>query len=328
MFYADGLITRMKDKMVADLIKPIYLNHIIPLIRELPRVRMGCIECRLEESNDRIDFQICPFVANGEMGEIQQYFIDRSNTSEESRTIWDAYQAISNILLDKESFANAAIPNIWLVYDIVDLAEHQKTPWLYVGFLDNPLSNEINFNLAQQILLKYELVDHKMFDKEMMRIHTITPSDAYLCALGLMQARDSQYIRLAFKFQQMDALYYFLEKMHWKGDIEQVIMPYASMFESGQTISLAFDLGESIQMKIGIECAFGENTPQKKIRQYIENLVDLNICSSRKRDAMLKWHNLPKTADSSQINTWINHFKYVFDASGLKQTKGYLFYQY
>lgn len=326
--YYNRLIADIESKVVPDLIKPSYLHKINTLLEDIPRVGLGCLECRLEDENDRVDFQVCPFIAKKEFIDIQDFMLHRTMLQHENTEIWNAYHDFAQILADKKSFANAAIPNIWLVYDILDLEEHHKMiPWLYCGLLDHPFNNEINFTVALQVLKNYNLVDHKKFENSIRHFHSLLPRNAYLCAIGLMHARKSRFIRLAFKFPNHEKLLAFLNDICWEGDIERVFKPYEFLFKSDQFISLAFDLGETMQIKVGIERAFGESGAINKINHFANQLVELNICTSAKKEAMLKWHQAQSMEDSTKIKTWINHFKFVFEEVGLVQTKAYLFYQ-
>lgn len=315
----DGLSHSTDNRLVSRA----NLDAIRTLVGTLPQVQLGCLECRLQAEDDRIDYQVCPFLGEEEYTATLEYLQQEAQGTAEVQVIWKALYRFCHQLI-QSPFARGAISNIWLVYDILDPQKPIEVPWIYAGLLDNPIDNDINTELAKQVLQLYPQDNIPLLTQQLDELHAILPQRAYICAIGFMQVRGVENLRVALKFQQLDEVAAFLDKAGWGGSMDFIAANFSSLLASDTTISLAIDFSERVQPVIGMEHYMGVQGSSTRLPGYLAEMVEAGYCAAPKAEAMLEWSSA-KPGDA--LSRWVNHFKYVFDEEGLRQTKGYLFFR-
>lgn len=309
-----------------EIISNSYAESIKLLIHQLPVSSLSCIEFRMNDESQRIDYQICPKNIPHELNPLVDYLKSKSEFSKTNLDIWHNLFHFTDKLNEPQSFSKGAIPNLWFVYDIIDPKNQNIAPWIYVGLLDNPISSEINLAVAIQSLNLYTDQDLSHVEKELISANKFLPKDAYLCAIGFMTSRQMDGIRVAYKFSHIEEVFHFLEVMNWGGNIAELRKKFKHLLKSDSKISLAFDLGEKMGLKIGIERFFNANTNKGFINEYIDHLVIPGLVSKSKAKHLKSWidFNIQKNKNQPWAS-YLNHFKFTFDQSGYQETKAYIF---
>ncbi|MBI1305769.1 MAG: hypothetical protein GC181_04050 [Bacteroidetes bacterium] len=300
-----------EDSRLFDAANKPALNQFIDSV---PQVGLSCIELRLSEEDWQIDYQICPFLNLPEFVLVLNYLTEKSRQSEH-KTSWRDLRDYCNRLYEHHGFRSGAIPNIWLVYDNIKRGNEDIVPWIYTGLPDNPITNQLNFEILKSASSRYPIPLTPAALELTEKLNRLIPPDAYICAFGHAYNRGSDHLRIAVKFSSLTEALSLLRQMGWPGEIEMLEETLRKFFTDSEQISLAMDLGDQLQPVIGIEKFVGRsNSDWPLLLTHLPTYISEN-----------KWYNLKKYVDSNLDHLWLNHIKFVFSEKKLEQVKGYLF---
>jgi hypothetical protein len=169
------------------------------------------------------------------------------------------------------------------------------------------------------------------------------PGQAYVGYLGLMLSRAQGAVRLISRIST-DRIVDYLRTIGWvgvKGPLEQLLAELATLTDF---VCLSFDAGDTVMPRLGFECYLSKQPRyEHRWRLLLERLVEMNLCSGAKKDAVLSWPGYtrePTTAspsNSKEESSWhnpllnpvasirkISHLKILYDSHARLEAKTYL----
>jgi hypothetical protein len=114
------------------------------------------------------------------------------------------------------------------------------------------------------------------------------PPEGLLCSVGAMFSREFDGVRLGFQGLAPSEIPHFLARIGWPGHVHEIeaIVKWLPM-----RLALCIDVGETVLPKVGLECLIDGSLKQTmpKWTEFLNTLVDKNVCLAEKRDALLEW---------------------------------------
>ncbi|MBD2387082.1 hypothetical protein [Cylindrospermum sp. FACHB-282] len=249
------------------------------------------------------------------------------------------------------------VNNMWLEFDVDDSHPDIPVPSCFFGpqpvyapahtYSDTPAylyPHTWISQIALKLLLKQDLssaVEHQLF-----QCFDLLPKNAYVFQVGVMLARKSDAVRICIRNISPEEILNYLEQLNWSGSIEQLSIILNELSSLVTRIDLDLDIGEVISPKIGLECYFEKQPKQEpKWQLFLDYLVDVGLCISEKRDALLEYPGYIRENSNQDLfpsnllkisrimgpqYEWIflkglHHIKVVFQSSESLQAKAYLF---
>lgn len=253
---------------------------------------------------------------------------------------WQRISAFCVEWMNSDSPIHHRVENIWLEFDLD--AQPAKAPLPCVFFdrnSDDPTDNEWIGKCALPILLGAAVSPSA--NRNLHRCLLLLRRFAKIHYVGAMLGRRADAIRLNLKVET-ERVFDCLASMGLEGSVDEIrsIVNLAERFSS--MVTLNFDVGESIQSKVGIEIKPDSRSDWPLL---LDKMVVEKLFAQSKRDALLAWPGcsdglaptnnqpgIPLIALSSPpppaavlAARRLNHIKIVYHPAGPLEPKAYLY---
>ncbi|KFE64358.1 hypothetical protein [Hyalangium minutum] len=275
------------------LMSPVSFSRIQRAARLLPRSAADFLgfECRLVESDSQTDCAL-NLTADG-----ARYLAGRHEVAlpEELRTeSWQRVQRFYQEWGDTREPAYVDAGATWLEFDT---ASDELRPNLLFGYW--PGKKEIRRSLpwlVQSIIpMLLGMPISQALQSNLLRCFELCPPGTDDFQVGLMIARHIQAVRLCVFDIHPDEAPAYLERVGWKGPMDEVRRTLEVLAPHADFMGLHLDVGEQLYPQIGIEPGFvagpWARQPHLEPRWHhqFEQLVNMGLCTPSKRDALLGW---------------------------------------
>ncbi|MCU0537093.1 MAG: hypothetical protein MUD14_24680 [Hydrococcus sp. Prado102] len=259
----------------------------------LPSFSTAILECRLDDNEHRVDLAI--------------NLIGKSPVNFNNKLLkfpeWKFFQKIYIDWLKQNSLLYKNVQQIWLEFDLEEQALFIPVPCIFFGIFVE--LNKETFNNQNLIKISSRLLNSQLsssFESNLKYCINCLPTKAKINHFGVMLSRSEQTLRIVSKIQSNLILDY-LKKIGWSGSEKNIESLLLKLSEFTATIVLSYDVGETIMPRIGLECYLPKPPKYKsRLKLLLNYLVELNLCSESKRDALLNWSGyLKKTSKSSSF---------------------------
>ena len=298
----------------ANLVSESCLNRIRTISTDLPLISFGCFECWLADSEPRVDFNVGITGKLNEHKTIVQWFSGRPEPEHEQQQLaLKKLQSICSAWSDSSFFLHAQIKVLWLVYDIPDPLNVTLVPWMYIHFRKNLFMDD-GMVRTEIVLQTLSFMDSRYsFEKrEAFRSFFQNLSSAVqICSIGAPTNRNSNVLRVYVMMQTYDDLVRVLTDNQWLGDADELQKQIGHLVQYADFFGLSIDIDPIIQPKIGIECWFNEDQAQPKLMNFTRILVDEDVCSPQKREALLSWNGCFNTTINPAVWSWPDNMQPV-----------------
>lgn len=207
---------------------------------------------------------------------------------------WDNYQ---NILSEK-------IGNIWLEFDIDDSVNNIPIPSCF--FAPYPIYSNQNENDLQWVwdglkLLKGRAINPDI-QQNLLRCFQSLPLGAYVFQIGLMLARETDFIRICIRDISPSKIIDYLDKIRWNGSLIALQKVLDDLITRCDRIDLDIDIALEVAPKIGLEC-YLERQPSlnPKWQLFFDYLVEKNLSIPKKSDALLHYTGYLREKDYPEL---------------------------
>jgi hypothetical protein len=172
------------------------------------------------------------------------------------------------------------------------------------------------------------------FDARLRHCVDALPERARLTWVARMLSRDDNRIRMCVSRMDARAIKTFLDAIRWPGDSEQVSDQARELESRGAKIMLAFDLGEDVGKRLGLELRVPSSLPSRGLEAEASPYASLltyfhkqGLCTEEKRRAGSAWCGAIRTpgvhADTAALFFHNELMKLVYRPYGGKEVKLY-----
>lgn len=265
------------------------LGEIQKIAKYLPHSSLAGFECRLGESQTKVDFQIS---VNPHSFKITKEFMESSTW----KKILNFFQDLQMSFLLKEQ-----IKRIGLEFDLPN-----DQPWVLpipcIFFHLNPLSIDETQALIILILKSLDYEYSSSLQHNLQTCYNSLPNGANIKYVGLMLSRSNQALRIIINGLVNEQLIQYLEKIGWSASTEPLYKLVSQLTLFSDMIALALDVGKTIQPKIGLEC-FINKSPSEDPRWnlLLDYLVEQRLCTLAKHQAILAWPGICMKSDHPDL---------------------------
>lgn len=328
-------LNEFRPYLCKDLISSTMLSSLKDFAQALPKTQSGVLECRLNNNQENVDYQICvePHI------NIQPYAFDE--------TFYLYLKSFYRSWHSQNSILNKQVKNIWLEFDTKNTHYFNKVPCLfthlYKSFRKNPLP------IAQAFLSHFKYFSEAQCLLYVEQCINLLPADLNFVYLGYLCSRPNPALRIGLYGNSLRELIDYLGAIGWQEHDSRNQVEILKLFSPITTyltyFMLSFDFHTAIFPRVGLECYLSPNSYDYLDWQpALDYLVSSHLCSPQKREALLKWHQpslaqkmLPKGSSSlfsQSINTYfstssicrhaLNHIKLVYNPFESIEAKAYL----
>ncbi|MFI5334839.1 MAG: hypothetical protein ACHQT8_06755 [Chlamydiales bacterium] len=265
----------------------------------------------------------------------------------QKRTLYQLYKSlnsISNSLSKKQHWINflrfldhcqhedalaKSLLFFWLIFDQNVSKDWPIDPCVYFRFNSHDHFHQIE--PVRRFFTEEPL--HPDVLNSLERCYKIA-SEFDLCikGIGLMCTRSLGSVRIHMAGDSLrSCLQLYLLAIGYPFDVGPVLDLLKQLDPYLGNICLSFDVGRSIQDRIGIECYI--NTPElffheKEIwNKLLSSLSPSKIFSPEKKDLLLNWIGIQRITEKNShyfLVRNLNHIKIIFDKTGISSIKSYL----
>lgn len=315
-----------------DLVSPEALSHIQPLAQILPPTSVGGFECRLGATQPRVDLQVSlPRLTLS----LPQRFL--------THPVWRFFQDLCQEWSEPTSFLYQGVERIWMEFDLDGEQFSVPLPCLFLQF-----NEEIVIDAQSLIETTFRLFNYQvspLIKSNLRRCADFLPAGAKITHLGAMLSRQANAVRLNVGGIPLIQLLDYLVQVGWSDPTNTFSTLVSTLSEFVDYIYLSFDVGDTILPRIGLECYLHKPpTHEFKWQLFLDYLVERELCTSAKKDALLSWYG--SSNKSSVPELWpsnisvcdhlfgsraksvfwrrLSHIKLVYQPSIPLEAKGYL----
>ncbi|WP_330204433.1 2OG-Fe(II) oxygenase [Cyanobacterium sp. Dongsha4] len=202
-----------------------------------------------------------------------------------------------SILLEK-------IDNIWLEFDIDDNLDDIPIPSCF--FAPQPIyknKNNEDLQWIWQCLKLLKGIEIKPDIKQnLSKCFQLLPLGSYVFQIGLMLARETDFIRICIRDINPSKITQYLEKLDWSGSIIELEKVLNDLAKYSARIDLDIDVGKEIAPKIGLEC-YLERQPSlnPKWQLFLDYLLQKGLVIPEKKDALLNYTGYIREKDYPEL---------------------------
>ncbi|WP_226994376.1 hypothetical protein [Myxococcus hansupus] len=322
----------MESQLPSLLMSPVSFSRIRKVARLLPRSVADFLgfECRLGEGDSPTDCAL-NLTADGARFLAGQHDLPLPDTlrTESWQRVQRFYQAWGETR--EPAYVDAGAT--WLEFDSTS---DEPRPNLLFGYwpgqkdIRRPLSWLVESIIP--MLLGTPLT--QAFQSNLLRCFEACPPGTDDFQVGLMIGRSIQAVRLCVFDIAPDVAPAYLERIGWKGPLDEVRQHLAALAPHADFMGLHLDVGEQLYPQLGLEPGFvaGPWARQPHLeprwhRQF-EQLVGLGLCTPAKREALLRWVGHQRAPAGSRdedlvLLRGLSHMKVVLRAGAPAQAKAY-----
>ena len=269
------------------------LSRIFALSEVLPSFSYGVLESYLGTEQSRVDFALRYFSENR---------LDRFNTD----SPWRSLENFDREWAKPQSFLNQKVTDTWLEFDLDEQSSQISIPGIFLT-LSKQVREDIP-SLTQQVLrLLNRSIPHFLESNLELCVKCLPPSASFL-HIGVMLSRPYQAVRLDVAGLELYQLLDYLQAIGWIDRTNTLRSLIADLSNFVDRIHLAFDVGNTVLPRIGLEC-FLEQQPKYEPRWqlFLDYLVKQELCTQAQQNALLAWSGFSQMKPEFSNRNWNNY---------------------
>lgn len=276
-----------------QLVSPQSLSQIIDLSKVLPAFSYGGFESRLGGKQSRVDFSARYFSSRA-LKKLPNY--------SQRELLKDFYQEWTKI----ESPLHQKVTDIWLEFDADEQSFQILIPGIFLTL--NKQTTEYLPTLTQQALRLLARPIPSKLEANLKLCVKYLPKGASFLHIGVMLSRPHQAIRLDVAGLAFNQLLDYLKEIGWVDRTNRLRSLIADLSNFADHIHLAFDIGDTIFPRIGLEC-FLKQQPKHEPRWQLllDYLVKQGLCTQAKRNALLSWSGFSQIKSNHEDNCLLSN---------------------
>ncbi|MBE9100254.1 hypothetical protein [Vacuolonema iberomarrocanum] len=311
-------------------------QQIQALAQHLPISSATLIECRLSDSHADVDLHASfthfpPTLLN--------HFL--------LNPAWQACQTFGHAWMTPASALHQSIRNLILEFDLPEQSAEDSiaaiSPSPYIMFKSGR-TVELP-ELIEQVLPLFQKSPDPSLATQLNHCLNSIPEGAELANIGIWLARPHQAVRLTIKDIRLEQISAYLENIGWQDPSQTFASFAATLSPLAEAFALAIDIDSTVHPRIGLECfATAQFHDPARWQQFIDHLVQTDLCTPAKRNALLAWSGFTRRSDCPDL--WpanltygdllmglnavslfwrrINHIKVVYQPGQPLSAKAYL----
>ncbi|AFZ53173.1 2OG-Fe(II) oxygenase [Cyanobacterium aponinum] len=219
--------------------------------------------------------------------------------------VWKNVNIFGQLWNDKGSILSEKINNIWLEFDIDETLDNIPIPSCFFApqaIYANQADEAIKWVCDTALnLLRGKSINPEIQAKLLTCLQSL-PSGAYVFQIGLMLARESDFIRVCIRDISHTKVIEFLQKIGWIGSVNELKSLLNDLAQYCDRIDLDIDIGSEIAPKIGLEC-YLERQPSlnPKWQLFLEYLLEKGLVIPEKKDALLNYTGYIREKDYPEL---------------------------
>lgn len=279
------------------------LQRIQSLAAKLPPAPLIIFESHIGSPVPDLDFLLCVDPDWVTHPQIQQFTTAHYG--------WSEIQQYSQkwVNASEKSWFKKGIDSLWLEFDTSKKDQPLTVPGIFFPSLEVCVFNVSytdHIQAVEEALTQLpRLGTNPDIRKTLHHCLNVMPTSARVYALGDMNGRSSNILRVAIANIPVQALKKFLLDIAWQGDTNFIDNLISQIAPSAQTISIDLDIGTTIGTKLGLEFTHPNRFNHQWWQTILNNLTDLGLCQTEKRDALLQWQGHSNETQNAQI--WPNN---------------------
>lgn len=311
-----------------DLVSPEVLSHIQELEPILSSLTENLFECRLGTDSTQVDFS---FYLPPLTKPLPESFV--------TSPVWCAFQDFYDEWIDPRSNLHQNIQEVGMEFDLDKSLSSVPIPCIFLE-----LNRETTYPFPKLVSETLSLLDYPLsplIESNLRLCTDFLPDEAKFAHFAVMLSRPGLGVRVNIINIPSDQLVDYLQNIGWDYSTEPIADLVSKLSASFDYLVLAFDVGETIYPRIGLECYLQKQPSYEPRWQLIlDNLVKFGLCTAAKREALLTWSGINKQKHQKEGSlSWesvfsrsmysvywrtINHIKIVYQPGYPLEAKGYL----
>lgn len=231
------------------------------------------------------------------------------------------------------------IPNIWLVFDLVDIgAKQNPAPWLILTLAPVPISQSLNYKMATNALDVFTSVKNDIQLQSLKRAFETCPKNGFIPGICVFEreaitkrrlhSKSEQIIRIGVRsFYNYDEIKDYLQRQVWKGNYEALEHGCKELIPLCSYAMLSLNFDDYLMNTIGIECYFDKKNNTADVKQFLSVLIEKGLCTRQKMIQILEHIRIHQVSESIKFHQWVLEIKLVMDDSDAWKAKVYFLYQ-
>jgi hypothetical protein len=260
--------------------------------RRLPPVHRAGFECRLGETDPRVDLQLGVAAATAEPAALAAYLAAGGpEPGTPLRVPWERVQALSDAWGRSSSPLHAGLREVWLEFDDQDMRAGDLTPSVFALLAPGGEDPGASAKLAEAVLTLLLGGDvASPLRRPLARIGRACPEGAHVSHVGVMLAREFRGVRIHVSRLPLRFFPQYLGRVGWTGCPSEAQRLARDLLEFVDQVVLCLEVGAEIQPQLGLECLFDRRQGiDPRWPKLLDHLVERGLCAPRKRAALLRW---------------------------------------
>lgn len=284
-------------------------SNIQALAQSLPPLSVAGFECRLGQAQSRVDFFVCsPCIV---LNLPKVVF---------THPTWQTFRQFCQDWTDLETDLRRIVEYIWLEFDLIGKPLQVPIPCISFTLKQKTVGDCRLREIAIKSLIKLlQPCDSLLLESNIRTCVDSLPNGARIAHMGVMLSRPAKAVRLVVKGISPQQLPDYLRQIGWKDPTNTLPTLIPNLCNFVDSIALAFDVGESIYPRIGLECFLNKQSFIDKLgwQSFLDDyLVKEDLCTPGKRNALLAWPGLSQKADQPEL--WPNSLNQLDSLFGAK----------
>jgi hypothetical protein len=222
---------------------------------------------------------------------------------------WNTIRNFSHSWSNPESPLFDNINNVWLEFDVENDKPTSAIPEPSFFFGPKGLSADFpasSYQWVTKVALKSLLGSHltPQVERNLLKCFSLLPAGGKVFQIGVMLSRqeESSMVRLCVRDIPPNQILDYLIDIGWNGCVARLKETISMLSNFTDHIRLNFAVGDTVFPKIGFECYF-ERKPIKdpKLEEFLGYLVNHNLCTATKSDAIIAWSGLSHEKSDRQL---------------------------
>ena len=344
----DSLLGVLESRTPRGLVAPDAWKMIRQTAGRLAPVYRGGLECRLRPGSRRVDLHQCILQDAEEPRRLIEH-IEQAGWA--GNPTWMQILRFCRQWRRPTSSLHRNVAEIWLEFDILQKKRAAPEPSIFLQLRPPPSGSCIREDLIADLLAAMAPVaPHgalQSMQHAISRCATVCPTGARISHIGLMLARNQNFIRVNFKDLSARQWPQVLQEIDWPGSVSRLSEQTAPLMDRLAQMVLCLDVGRQTAPGVGLECMVHQGPDRENAwADLLDALVESGMCAPEKRNAILDWEKPVKPPDAplhwpedliaesllrgpdrfSVISQAINHMKIRYHPSRPPAAKAYLWF--
>ena len=282
----------VKPYLHPQLVSAEALLPIQTLARNLPPCTLAMFECRLGAGESRVDLLV--WLSN---------YTPNLAESFAGVTVWQACTDFYQEWVQPKSLLHDTVTALGLEFDLVGQSSHLLTPCILLtlnleivsdGWRLKEIANRLHSRLPGHSV-------SPKIESHLQLCANSLPKGARIANLGVMLSRLVPTVRVVVKKIHPTQWLGYLREIGWGEAPNGLSDLVSTLSEFVDSIALSFDISDTIEPRIGLECHLSKQLRvDSRWQSFLEELVAWRLCTSTKKDAVLAWPGLSQKSDSPE----------------------------